>query len=73
MQSVKCPLCQNVVPWHKALVAKLNSELSRMQAERSTTLSTAVVNTPPEGMDQFNRAQIALWARVVKAPSTHIK
>ena len=35
--------------------------------ERISGLGAEVVSTTPEGMDQFNRAQIALWAKVVKA------
>jgi tripartite-type tricarboxylate transporter receptor subunit TctC len=51
---------------------KLNSEMARMLAapdvkERISSLGAEVVSTTPEGMDQFNRAQIALWAKVVKA------
>ncbi len=62
----------------KEIVAKLNSELVRVLAtpeikERITTLGAEVVSTTPEGMDQFNRAQIALWARVVKASGARIE
>jgi len=35
--------------------------------ERISSLGAEVVSTTPDGMDQFNRAQIALWAKVVKA------
>lgn len=56
----------------KDVIAKLNAELTRTLAlpdvkERITTLGAEVVPTTPDGMDQFNRAQIALWAKVVKA------
>lgn len=56
----------------KEIVAKLNSELVRVLAlpdikERISSLGAEVVSTTPDGMDQFNRAQIALWAKVVKA------
>ena len=56
----------------KDIVAKLNSEMARMLAapdikERISNLGAEVVSTTPEGMDQFNRAQIALWGKVVKA------
>ena len=56
----------------KEVVAKLNSELVRALAtpeikERISSLGAEVVSTTPEGLDQFNRAQIALWAKVVKA------
>jgi tripartite-type tricarboxylate transporter receptor subunit TctC len=62
----------------KDIVAKLNSELVRALAapeikERITTLGAEVVSTTPDGMDQFNRAQIALWARVVKASGARIE
>jgi tripartite-type tricarboxylate transporter receptor subunit TctC len=56
----------------KDVIAKLNGELVRMLSapdikERISSLGAEVASTTPEGMDQFNRAQIALWARVVKA------
>ena len=56
----------------KEVVAKLNSELVRVLAlpeikERISSLGAEVVSTTPDGMDQFNRTQIALWAKVVKA------
>ena len=56
----------------KEIVAKLNSELVRVLAlpdikERISSLGAEVVSTTPDGMDQFNRTQIALWAKVVKA------
>lgn len=56
----------------KDIIAKLNSEMVRMLSspdvkERISSLGAEVVSTTPEGMDQFNRAQIALWAKVVKA------
>ncbi|HTD89096.1 MAG TPA: tripartite tricarboxylate transporter substrate binding protein [Burkholderiales bacterium] len=56
----------------KEIVAKLNSEMMRMLAtpdvkERISNLGAEVVPTTPEGMDKFNRAQISLWAKVVKA------
>ena len=56
----------------KHLIAKLNSEMVRMLSspdvkERISSLGAEVVSTTPEGMDQFNRAQIELWAKVVKA------
>ena len=56
----------------KDIVAKLNTEMVRMLAapdikERISNLGAEVVSTTPEGMDQFNRAQIALWGKVVKA------
>ena len=62
----------------KDVVAKLNSELVRVLAtpdikERITTLGAEVVSTSPEGLDQFNRAQIALWAKVVKASGARIE
>jgi tripartite-type tricarboxylate transporter receptor subunit TctC len=56
----------------KDIIAKLNSEMVRMLSspdvkERISSLGAEVVSTTPEGMDQFNRAQIELWAKVVKA------
>lgn len=56
----------------KEIVAKLNAEMTRMLAapdvkERISSLGAETVSTTPDGMDQFNRAQIALWAKVVKA------
>jgi tripartite-type tricarboxylate transporter receptor subunit TctC len=56
----------------KDVVAKLNAEMARMLAspdvkERISSLGAEVVSTTPEGMDQFNQAQIALWGKVVKA------
>src|SRR5688572_20377040 len=56
----------------KDIIAKLNSELVRVLAssdvkERIASLGAEVVSTTPDGMDQFNRAQIALWGKVVKA------
>ena len=62
----------------KDIVAKLNSELVRVLAtpdikERITSLGAEVVSTAPGGMDQFNRAQIALWAKVVKASGARIE
>ena len=56
----------------KDIVAKLNAEMTRLLAspdvkERISNLGAEVVSTTPDGMDQFNRAQIALWAKVVKA------
>jgi tripartite-type tricarboxylate transporter receptor subunit TctC len=62
----------------KEVVAKLNSELVRVLAtpdikERITTLGAEVVSTTPDGMDQFNRAQIALWAKVVKASGARVE
>jgi tripartite-type tricarboxylate transporter receptor subunit TctC len=54
------------------VVMKLNTEMVRMLSapdvkERISSLGAEVVGTTPEGMDQFNRAQIALWGKVVKA------
>ena len=62
----------------KDVVAKLNSELTRALAapdvkERITSLGAEVVSTTPEGLDQFNRAQIALWAKVVKASGARVE
>jgi tripartite-type tricarboxylate transporter receptor subunit TctC len=62
----------------KDVVAKLNGELVRALAmsdvkERIAGLGAEVVSTTPEGLDQFNRAQIALWARVVKASGARIE
>ena len=56
----------------KDIIAKLNAEMARMLAspdvkERISSLGAEVVSTTPESMDQFNRAQIALWGKVVKA------
>ncbi len=56
----------------KDVIMKLNGEMVRMLSapdvkERISSLGAEVVSTTPEGMDQFNRAQIALWAKVVKA------
>ena len=56
----------------KDILAKLNTEMARMLAspdvkERISSLGAEVVSTTPEGMDQFNQAQIALWGTVVKA------
>jgi tripartite-type tricarboxylate transporter receptor subunit TctC len=62
----------------KDVLVKLNSELTRALAtpdvkERITSLGAEVVSTTPDGMDQFNRAQIALWAKVVKASGARIE
>jgi tripartite-type tricarboxylate transporter receptor subunit TctC len=62
----------------KDVVMKLNSEMARMLAapdvkERISSLGAEVVSTTPEGMDQFNRAQIELWARVVKASGARVE
>jgi tripartite-type tricarboxylate transporter receptor subunit TctC len=62
----------------KEIVAKLNNELVRVLAtpeikERITTLGAEVVSTTPDGLDQFNRAQIALWAKVVKASGARVE
>jgi tripartite-type tricarboxylate transporter receptor subunit TctC len=59
----------------KDVVAKRNSELTRVLGlpdikERISGLGAEVVPTTPEGMDKFNHAQIALWAKVVKASGT---
>ena len=56
----------------KDILAKLNTEMARMLAspdvkERISSLCAEVVSTTPEGMEQFNQAQIALWGKVVKA------
>ncbi len=56
----------------KDVVAKLNTELQRTLAlpdikERISSLGAEVLPSSPERMDQFNRTQIALWAKVVKA------
>jgi tripartite-type tricarboxylate transporter receptor subunit TctC len=56
----------------KDIIAKLNGEMVRMLSspdvkERISSLGAEAVSTTPEGMDQFNRAQIELWAKVVKA------
>lgn len=56
----------------KDIVAKLSGEMARLLAapdvkERISSLGAEVVSTTPDGMDQFNKAQIALWAKVVKA------
>ncbi len=62
----------------KDIIAKLNSELVRVLAtpeikERISNLGAEVVSTTPEGLDQFNRAQIALWAKVVRASGARIE
>ena len=62
----------------KEIVAKLNSELVRVLAtpevkERISTLGAEVASTSPDGLDQFNRAQITLWAKVVKASGARIE
>ncbi len=62
----------------KEVVAKLNSELVRVLAlpdikERISSLGAEVVSTTPDGMDQFNRTQIALWAKVVKASGARVE
>ena len=62
----------------KEIVAKLNSELVRVLAlpdikERISSLGAEVVSTTPDGMDQFNRTQIALWAKVVKASGARVE
>lgn len=62
----------------KDVVARLNSELVRALGmpdvkERIANLGAEVVPTSPEGMDKFNNAQIALWARVVKASGAKIE
>ena len=60
------------------IVSKLNNELVRVLAsadvkERISGLGVEVVSTSPEGLDQFNRAQIALWAKVVKASGARVE
>ncbi len=62
----------------RAVITKLNGELTRALAQpdikgRISTLGAEVRPTTPEGMDQFNRAQIALWAKVVKASGARIE
>lgn len=62
----------------KDIIAKLNSELTRALnlpdvKERITSLGAEVVPTTPEGMDKFNLAQIALWAKVVKASGARVE
>ena len=62
----------------KEVIAKLNSELVRALAaadvkERISSLGAEVVSTTPDGLDQFNRAQIALWAKVVKASGARVE
>jgi tripartite-type tricarboxylate transporter receptor subunit TctC len=62
----------------KDIIAKLNSELTRVLGlpdvkERITNLGAEVVPTTPEGMDKFNSAQIALWAKVVKASGARVE
>jgi tripartite-type tricarboxylate transporter receptor subunit TctC len=62
----------------KDVIAKLNGELVRALAtadikERISNLGAEVVSTTPEGLDQFNRAQIALWAKVVKASGARVE
>ena len=62
----------------KEVIAKLNGELVRALAtpeikERISSLGAEVVSTTPEGLDQFNRAQIALWAKVVKASGARVE
>ncbi len=62
----------------KDIVTKLNSEITRMLAtpdvkERITSFGAEVVPTTPDGMDKFNAAQIALWAKVVKASGARIE
>lgn len=61
----------------KDIVAKLNSELTRSLnlpdvKERITSLGAEVVPTTPDGMDKFSHAQIALWAKVVKASGARV-
>jgi tripartite-type tricarboxylate transporter receptor subunit TctC len=56
----------------KDIIAKLNGEMTRLLAspdvkERISNLGAEVVSTTPDGMDQFNRAQIELWGKVVRA------
>ncbi len=53
------------------IVTKLNSEVVRILSiadvkERISGLGAEVVTSSPEEFDQFNRAQIAKWAKVVK-------
>lgn len=62
----------------KEVVAKLNSEMVRILGlpdikERINSLGAEVVPTSPERFDQFNRAQIALWAKVVKASGARVE
>ncbi len=62
----------------KDIVAKLNNELTPALAtpevkERITSLGAEVVLTTPDGMDKFNLAQIALWAKVVKASGARVE
>ena len=54
-----------VVPWTAGGTADLMARIASLGAE--------VVSTTPEGLDQFNRAQIALWARVVKASGARVE
>ena len=62
----------------KDIIGKLNQELTRALAatdvkERILSLGAEVVPTTPDAMDKFNNAQIALWAKVVKASGTKIE
>jgi tripartite-type tricarboxylate transporter receptor subunit TctC len=62
----------------KDVVTKLNSEMLRLLAlpdikDRIISLGAEVVATSPERFDQFNRAQIALWAKVVKASGARVE
>lgn len=62
----------------REIVAKLNAELVRALASpdikgRISSLGAEVVSTTPEGLDQFNRAQIALWAKVIKAAHVQLE
>jgi tripartite-type tricarboxylate transporter receptor subunit TctC len=59
------------------VVARINGELTRALnladvKERITSLGAEVVPTTPDGMDKFNLAQIALWAKVVKASGARV-
>lgn len=62
----------------KDVVTKLNSEMLRLLAlpdikDRIISLGAEVVATSPERFDQFNRTQIALWAKVVKASGARVE
>jgi tripartite-type tricarboxylate transporter receptor subunit TctC len=55
----------------REIIARLNAEIVRSLGaqdvkERIGALGAEIVTTTPQGLDEFNRSQIAQWAKVVK-------